>query len=101
MQKHFEFLKDISGIVSTTAEAIRLIEEFGVEIPDGIAKVPKSMLKKTTFNRYLRPWGYDREMLRRQPAALCFQAEHSNECLEFDLSPPRFEGSQGTLVAAG
>jgi predicted DNA-binding transcriptional regulator AlpA len=32
----------------STGEAIRLIEEFGVETPDGLAQAPKSILKKTT-----------------------------------------------------
>src|SRR5271170_7467825 len=71
----------------STGEAIRLIEEFGIETPDGLAKAPKSLLKKTTVNRYLRQWGYDRDTLRRQPAAVRFQAEHSNDCWQFDLSP--------------
>jgi hypothetical protein len=71
----------------STGEAIRLIEEFGVETRDGLTKAPKSMLKKTTVNRYLRQWGFDRETLRRQPAAVRFQAERSNDCWQFDLSP--------------
>jgi len=71
----------------STGEAIRLIEEFGVETPDGLAKAQKSMLKTTTVNRYLRQWGYDHETLRRQPAAVRFQAEYSNDCWQFDLSP--------------
>ena len=54
----------------STGEAIRLIEEFGVETPEGLAKAPKSTLKTTTVYRYLRQWGYDRETLRRQPAAV-------------------------------
>ena len=45
------------------------------------------MFKKSTVNRYLQQWGYDRETLRRQPAAVRFQAEHSNDCWQFDLSP--------------
>jgi hypothetical protein len=45
------------------------------------------MLNATTVNRYLRQWGYDHETLRRQPAAVRFQAEHSNDCCQFDLSP--------------
>src|SRR5208283_1551955 len=45
------------------------------------------MFKITTVNRYLRQWGYDHETLRRQPAAVRFQAEHSNDCWQFDLSP--------------
>lgn len=71
----------------STGEAIRLIQEFGVETPDGLAKAPKSMLKKTTVNRYLRQSGDDRETLRRQPAAVRFQAEPSNNCWQLDLSP--------------
>jgi hypothetical protein len=31
---------------------------------------------------------YDHATLRRQPAAVPFQAEHSNDCWQFDLSPP-------------
>jgi len=71
----------------STGEAIRLIEEFGVETPEGLIKAQKSMFKTTTVNRYLRQWGYDHETLRRQPAAVRFQAEHSNDCWQFDLSP--------------
>jgi hypothetical protein len=47
------------------------------------------MFKTTTVNRYLRQWGYDHETLRRQPAAVRFQAEHSHDCWQFDL---RFQG---------
>ncbi len=48
----------------------------------------KLRLKKATVNRYLRQWGYDRTTLRRQPPAVRFQAEYSNEeCWQFDLRP--------------
>jgi hypothetical protein len=43
------------------------------------------MFKITTLNRYLRQWGYDHGTLRRQPAAVRFQAEYSNDCWLFDL----------------
>ena len=36
----------------STGEAIRLIEEFGIETPDGLIKAQKSMFKTTTVN-----WG--------------------------------------------
>ena len=72
---------------ASPGEAIRLIEEFGIETPDGLIKALESMFKKSTVNRYLQQWGYDRETLRRQPAAVRFQAEHSNDCWQFDLSP--------------
>jgi hypothetical protein len=35
----------------STGEAIRLIEEFGIETPDGLIRAQKSMLKTTTVNR--------------------------------------------------
>jgi hypothetical protein len=71
----------------STGEAIRLIESFGMETPDGLVKAPAGVLKKATVNRYLRQWGYDRTTLGRQPPCVRFQAEHSNECWQFDLSP--------------
>ena len=63
----------------STAGALRLIEEFGVATPDGQVQTAKGVLNKTTVNRYLHQWGYDRTSLSRQPAAMRFQAEHSND----------------------
>jgi len=71
----------------STAEAIRLLENYGVQTPDGPVRAPKDVLTKTTVNRYLKRWGYDRETLGRPPPAVRFQASHSNECWHFDLSP--------------
>jgi hypothetical protein len=71
----------------STGEAIRLLEEQGINTPDGYLKAPTGLLKKTTVNRYLKQWGYDHETLRRQPPAVRFQAEQSNQCWHFDLSP--------------
>ncbi|MBF0551360.1 MAG: transposase family protein [Deltaproteobacteria bacterium] len=71
----------------STVGVIRLLEEVGVVTPDGLVKAPQAELKPTTINRYLRSWGFDRETLSRQPAAVRFQARHSNECWQFDLSP--------------
>lgn len=71
----------------STGEAIRLLEEQGINTPEGEVRAPVGLLKKTTVNRYLKQWGYDYETLRRQPPAVRFQAEHSNECWHFDLSP--------------
>jgi hypothetical protein len=70
----------------STAETIRLLESYGIETPDGHVQAPSNVLKKTTVNRYLKQWGYDRQTLMRQPAAVRFQAQHSNECWHFDLS---------------
>jgi hypothetical protein len=35
---------------------------------------------------YLKAWGYDPVRLSRQPPAVRFQARHSNELWQFDLS---------------
>jgi hypothetical protein len=71
----------------STSQAIRLLEEEGINTPSGYEQAPPGLLKKATVNRYLKQWGYDHETLRRQPPAVRFQAEHSNECWHFDLSP--------------
>jgi hypothetical protein len=71
----------------STAESIRLIETFGIDTPDGHVQAPAGTLNKTTVNRYLMQWGYDRTTLGRPPPAVRFQAEHSNDCWQFDLSP--------------
>ncbi|MDB9513926.1 IS481 family transposase [Kamptonema animale CS-326] len=70
----------------STGEAIRLLEERGIQTPDGHVLVPSGLLKVTTVNRYLKQWGYDWERLTRQPPAVRFQAELSNDCWHFDLS---------------
>jgi hypothetical protein len=71
----------------STAEAIRLLEAFGIDTPDGPVRAPQGVLKKPTVNRYLKHWGYDRATLLRPPPAVHFQADESNECWHFDLSP--------------
>jgi hypothetical protein len=71
----------------STAEAIRVLEAFGIETPDGHIRAPQGWLKKPTVNRYLKHWGYDRATLLRPPPAVRFQADYSNECWHFDLSP--------------
>jgi hypothetical protein len=60
---------------------------LNVATPDGHVQTAKGVLNKTTVNRYLQQWGYDRTSLSRQPAAVRFQAEHSNDCWQFDMSP--------------
>jgi hypothetical protein len=71
----------------STAGAIRVLEDYGVETPEGFVQAPKALLKTPTINRYLKAWGYDWTTIRRQPPAVRFQARHSNECWQFDLSP--------------
>ncbi|MEW6290974.1 MAG: IS481 family transposase [Thermodesulfobacteriota bacterium] len=70
-----------------TTEALRLLENYGVETNQGLKKPPKDILKKATVNRYLKKWGYDFRSLSVEPAAVRFQAKYSNDCWHFDLSP--------------
>jgi hypothetical protein len=70
------------------SEAIRLLEDYGIETPrDGLIKAPRGLLKRPTVNRYLKKWGYDIAQLIIEPPAVRFEARHANECWQFDLSP--------------
>ncbi len=71
----------------STAEAIRLLEVHGVETPSGFLQAPAAVLKKSTVDRYLKHWGIDWRRLRREPPAVRFQAQQSNELWQFDISP--------------
>ncbi len=71
----------------STARALVLMEEHGVETPDGLVRLPPKVLTRPTADRYLRQWGYDQMHLTRAPAAVRFQARRSNELWQFDLSP--------------
>lgn len=71
----------------STSRAIELLEEYGVNTPNGFVQPNKGILTKTTVNRYLKAWGYDTERMTRQPPAVRFQADDSNDCWHFDLSP--------------
>lgn len=71
----------------STVEAIRLMEDHGLETPDGFLQAPQGVLKKPTVNRYLKHWGLDRQRLTREPPAVRFQARYSNALWQFDLSP--------------
>lgn len=70
----------------STVQAIRLLEEHGINTEKGHIIATPGLLKKTTVNRYLKQWGYDKERLSRQPPAVRFEAEYSNQCWHFDLS---------------
>jgi hypothetical protein len=70
-----------------TTEALRLLEDYGIETAEGLKKAPKGVLKRPTVNRYLKQWGYDFLSLSIEPAVMRFQAKHANDCWHFDLSP--------------
>jgi transposase InsO family protein len=71
----------------STRRAIELLEHYGVETPHGLVRVPSGVLHKTTVDVYLRRWHLDQPRLIRQPPAVRFQAEFSNACWQFDMSP--------------
>lgn len=71
----------------STNRAIEILEEFGVETPDGHVCADEGTLKRSTVNRWLQAWGLDHPRMIRAPAAVRFEARHSNECWQFDMSP--------------
>ncbi|EJH4388744.1 transposase family protein [Salmonella enterica subsp. enterica serovar Enteritidis] len=76
-----------SGRYLSTGRAIQLLEEHGVETVQGLIKSPKGLLRKQTVNRWLSRWRLDQPRLLREPPAVRFQAENSNDCWQFDMSP--------------
>ena len=71
----------------STGRTIQLLEEYGAETPDGLARLPANTLTRSMADRYLRQWGYDQARINRRPVAVRFQAERSNDLWQFDLSP--------------
>lgn len=71
----------------STKDCIRLLEDPGVETPEGLVQIPKGLLKISTVSRYLKRWGYDRRSMAIEPTVVPFEAVHSNDCWQFDFSP--------------
>jgi len=71
----------------STQRAIEILEQYGVETSQGLMRAPQGVLHKTTINLYVRQWHLDHPRLTRQPPAVRFEAEQSNECWQFDMSP--------------
>ena len=63
------------------------MEDYGVETAHGLVKAPKGLLRRPTVNRYLLLLRLDQPRLLREPPAVRFQAEYSNDCWQFDMSP--------------
>src|SRR3989449_2687618 len=64
----------------STQRALELLEQYGVETPQGLIRAPQGVLHTTTIDVYLRQWHLDHPRLTRQPPAGRFEAEHSNAC---------------------
>jgi len=71
----------------STVRAIEVLEEHGVETPEGHVQPTKGLLVPTTVNRWLRTFGFDHGRLTRAPPAVRFEASTSNELWQFDMSP--------------
>jgi hypothetical protein len=71
----------------STVTALDVLESTGVDSEYGFIKLPKGLLNKATVNRYLALYGLDKSNLIKHAPAVRFQAKHSNECWQFDLSP--------------
>jgi hypothetical protein len=78
---------NLKGRHLSTRRAIELLVEHGIETPDGLVRASSGLLARTTVNHYLRSWGLDDDRMSRPPPAQRFQAEHANDCWQFDLSP--------------
>jgi len=70
---------------------IQILEDYGVETENGLVKAPVGLLKKSTISFYLRRYGLDHLSLQVQPPFVRFQAQHSNECWQFDFSHSDFK----------
>ena len=75
----------------STKECLRLLEDYGIETPEGLIKAPAGLLKKSTVSVYLSRLGLTQKALHIQPTVVHFQAEQSNECWQFDFSPSDFK----------
>ena len=75
------------GRYISTVRAIEVLEQMGIDTPEGRIQPEKGRLRKATVNRYLKHWGFDHRTLTYQVPAVRFQARSSNECWQFDLSP--------------
>lgn len=68
----------------STARAIELMEDYGVETAQGLVKVPKGLLRRPTVNRYLSLLRLDQSRLLREPPAVRCQIK--SQLLHFYLS---------------
>ena len=58
-----------------------------METVQGLVRARQGLLRKSTVDAYLQQLRLDQPRLHQQPIAVRFQAEHSNDCWQFDISP--------------
>lgn len=76
-----------NGRHMSTAKAIDILENHGVETSKAFVKAPPGVLSRSFVNRYLNVLGFEHSAMWCEPPAVRFQAEQSNDCWQFDLSP--------------
>lgn len=70
----------------STARIIEIMEDHGIETSRGLVKIPKGLLSRSTVDRYLAQLKLNQSRLLRESPAVRFQAEHGNDCWQFDMS---------------
>jgi len=75
----------------STSRAIRLLEEHGIQTPQGLMKAPYGLLHKTTVDVHVRRLHLDPFHLTHEPDAVRFEADQANDCWQFDMSLPDIE----------
>jgi hypothetical protein len=84
----------------STRRAIEILEDTGVETPDGLVQVRKGTLSRATIDRFMKAGGYDLARVIRPIAAVRFQAKRSNELWHFDMSPSDLKHVKAPLWVA-
>ena len=64
----------------STSEAIRLLEDYGLDTPEGHVQAPKGVLKTPTVNAYLKAWGLNWQTLRRNRQRFAFRRSRAMSC---------------------
>jgi hypothetical protein len=75
------------GRCLSTARALEILVEHGIETPDGFRQLDRGRLTPSTLNRHMRRLGFDRPRMTREPAAVRYQAAQANDIWHFDMSP--------------
>ena len=75
------------GRCLSTARALEILVDHGIETPDGFRRLDAGRLTPSTLNRHMRRLGFDRPRMTREPAAVRYQAAHANDVWHFDMSP--------------
>ena len=57
----------------STVRAIELLEEYGIETPDGFIQPPKELLKKSTVNYYLKNYSHEPSWSSQTLLKFCYK----------------------------